>query len=194
MVLRIASGCGLFLAALAVAGGLCAATPPADVDIADYEIEVVLDPESHRLEGVEKIRWTNRTDAATDELYFHLYLNAFAGSRTTFMREADWPSLRNRTESNGDWGWIQVDRMVLDDGSDLLPVKEFVRPDDNNPDDFSLARVKLPRVVEPGGVVDLEIEFKAQLPRVVARTGFVGDFHFVGQWFPKLAVFKGEQG
>jgi hypothetical protein len=177
-----------------VAGSLWAATPPADVDIADYEIDVALDPETHRLEGVEKIRWTNRTDAATDEIYFHLYLNAFSGSRTTFMRELQWRSLRNRTEAEGDWGWIQIGRLTLDDGSDLLPVMEFVRPDDDNPDDFTVVRVALPRVVEPGGVVELELEFEAQLPWIIARTGFVGDFHLVGQWFPKLAVFEGERG
>ncbi|MBD3870779.1 MAG: M1 family peptidase, partial [Acidobacteria bacterium] len=171
MIIRVAGRCGLFLVALAVAGSLWAATPPADVEIVDYEIEVTLDPETHRLEGVETIRWTNRTDAATDELYFHLYLNAFAGSQTTFMRELQWGSLRNRTESGGDWGWIQIERLVFDDGSDLLPTMEFVRPDDDNPDDFTVISVPLPRIVEPGGVVDLDLEFEAQLPRIIARTG-----------------------
>ena len=186
--------CSLFLVAIAATGALWAATPAVDVEIVDYEIEVVLDPETHRLEGVETIRWRNRTDAATDELYVHLYLNAFAGSRTTFMRELQWRSLRNRTESGGDWGWIRIERLIFDDGSDLLAAMEFARPDDNNPDDFTLARVPLPRVVEPGGVVEIELEFEAQLPWIIARTGFVGDFHLVGQWFPKLAVFEGEGG
>ena len=194
MIIRVARRCGLFLVALAVAGSLWAATPPADVEIVDYEIEVTLDPETHRLEGVETIRWTNRTDVATDELYFHLYLNAFAGSRTTFMRELQWGSLRNRTERSGDWGWTRISRLVFDDGSDLLPAMEFVRPDDGNQDDFTVVRVGLPRIVEPGGVVELELEFEAQLPWIIARTGFVGDFHLVGQWFPKLAVFEGERG
>lgn len=194
MILRNIGRYGLFLAVLAVTGSLWAVTPPAQVDVVDYEINVVLDPETHRLEGSEKIRWTNRTDAATDELYFHLYLNAFAGSRTTFMREIQGWSLRNRTESGRDWGWITIGRLVLDDGSDLLPVIEFVRPDDGNPDDFTLARVALPRVIEPGGVVELELDFEAQLPGIIARSGFVGDFHLVGQWFPKLAVFEGESG
>ena len=194
MVLRIATWFGLFLVALSAAAGLGAATLPVDVDIVDYEIEVTLDPETHRLEGVEMIRWTNRTDAATDELYFHLYLNAFAGSQTTFMREVQWGSLRNRTESREDRGWIQIGRLILDDGSDLLSVLEFVRLDDDNSEDFTVVRVPLPRIVEPGGVIELELEFEAQLPWIIARTGFVGDFHLVGQWFPKLAVFEGERG
>ena len=194
MIIRIVVRFGLFLFTFAVTGILWAVTPPAQVDVVDYEIEVVLDPETHRLDGVEKIRWTNRTGVATDELYFHLYLNAFSSSRATFMRELQWRSLRNSTESGGDWGWIRISRLVFDDGSDLLPMMEFTRPDDGNPDDFSLARITLPRVVEPGGVVELELEFEAQLPWVIARTGFVGQFHFVGQWFPKLAVFDGERG
>ena len=194
-MIRTAGGCGLFLFALTAGSSLWAATPPVDIDIADYEIHVALDPETHRLEGVETIRWTNRTDTATDELYFHLYLNAFAGPRTTFMRELRRWSLRHRAESDGvNWGWVQIGRMILDDGSDLLPVLEFVRPDDDNPDDFTVARVALPRVVEPGGVVELELEFEARLPWIIARTGFVGEFHLVGQWFPKLAVFDGEEG
>ena len=182
------------MVALAATCTLGAATPPADVDIVDYEIEVTLDPETHRLEGVETIRWTNRTDTATDELYLHLYLNAFASPKTTFLREADWWSSTTFAESDGDWGWIQIGRMIFDDGSDLLPAMEFVRPDDDNPDDFTVARVALPRVVEPGGVIELELDFEAQLPLVIARTGFLGDFHLVGQWFPKLAVFEGEGG
>jgi len=194
VIIRKTGRCVIFLVALAATGTLGAVTPPAAFDTANYEIEVVLDPASHRLSGVEKIRWTNRTTEATDEIYLHLYLNAFADSRTTFMREIDLWALRNQADPEGNWGWVRVGRFTLDDGSDLLPAMEFVRPDDDNPDDFTIARVQLPRVVEPGGVVDLELDFEAQLPQIVARTGFVGDFHFVAQWFPKIAVFAGEAG
>ena len=161
---------------------------------ADYEIEVTLDPDTHRLQASERVRWTNTTATPTDEIYLHLYLNAFASSDTTFMRELRGSSLRGRVALSDDWGWVRIESMVLDDGVDLMPQMEFVRPDDDNADDFSVARVALPRVVEPGDVVELEIEFSAQLPRVTARTGFMDDFHLVGQWFPKIGVFEGEEG
>jgi hypothetical protein len=193
MNLRISGRPCLFLVVLATAGNLWSMAQP-ELDTANYQIEIALDPETHRLEGVEKIRWINRTDVATDEIYLHLYLNAFASSRTTFMRELEWKSLRNRSEFEGDWGWIRVGRLTLDDGSDLLPTMEFVRPDDGNPDDFTVARAQLPRIVEPGGVIELELDFEAQLPWIIARTGFVGQFHLVGQWYPKIAVFNGELG
>jgi hypothetical protein len=179
---------------LAAVGLLEAEVPPPDTQIASYEIDVILDPETHRLEATQRMRWINRTEIATDEIYLHLYLNAFASSETTFMRERDWRTPRRATSIKRTWGWIRVDRLSFDDGSDLLPAMEFVRPDDGNEDDFSLARVSLPRSVEPGGVIDLELDFEAQLPSVIARSGFTGDFHFVAQWFPKIAVFRGERG
>src|SRR5262249_7182050 len=43
--------------------------------------------------------------------------------------------------------------------------------------------------VARGGAIRLEIEWVARLPRAVARTGFVGDFFLVGQWYPKLSVY-----
>ena len=194
MILRCLSRCGLFLLALACAGFGWAAVPSPATNTADYEIEVALDPETHRLTAFERIRWTNRSGIATKEIYLHLYLNAFSGPQTTFMRELEWRSLRNRTARTGDWGWTRIGRLVFDDGSDLLPGMEFVRPDDGNPNDFTLARVQLPRIVEPGSVVELELEFEAQLPGIIARTGFVDGFHLVGQWFPKIAVFSGDNG
>ncbi|MBM4364348.1 MAG: M1 family metallopeptidase, partial [Deltaproteobacteria bacterium] len=32
-----------------------------------------------------------------------------------------------------------------------------------------------------------EVEWSSQLPDVVERTGYAGDFHLAGQWFPKIA-------
>jgi hypothetical protein len=183
-------GLGWRLAAVALI--VCAV--PAWADTVDYNIEVELQAASHRLQGTEKVRWTNSTDTPTSEVYLHLYLNAFSGSQTTFMRELGWSSLRNRVEGVGDWGWTRIDRLVTTEGDDLLPAMEFVRPDDGNPEDFTVVRIPLPREVPPGSSVEFEIHFEAQLPWIIARTGYVDDFHLVGQWFPKLAVFEGAAG
>ncbi len=161
----------------------------APLEGADYRIAVELNPATHRLNAEQQIRWRNASGSATDEIYLHLYLNAFANNRTTFMREQSW------SDAGGDgWGWTRIDRLALDDGTDLLAVAEVVRPDDDNPDDVTLVRVRLPETVPAGGVLDLELDFTAQLPRIIARTGYQGDFHFAGQWFPKVAVLDGDRG
>jgi len=192
--MRFTHSSGALVVALIAAAFAMGPVATADAGTADYEIEVSLDPDAHQLQASERVRWTNTTATPTDEIYLHLYLNAFASSETTFMRELRGSSLRGRVALSDDWGWVRIERMVLDNGVDLMPQMEFVRPDDDNADDFSVARVALPRVVEPGDVVELEIEFSAQLPRIIARTGFMDDFHLVGQWFPKIGVFEGEEG
>lgn len=177
------------IAALLVSGLAAAAGTP--VDVASYTIDASLDTVTHRLLASEEIEWVNTSAVAATELRFHLYLNGFANPRTTFMqvwgRSRDWPP-------EDGWGWIRWTGLALADGRDLLAGLEMVQPDDGNPDDASVARVPLPEPVGPGETIRLVGRFEAQLPAVVARTGYAGDFHLVGQWFPKLGVFAGEAG
>ena len=183
------------LAAALVLAVCCLPAAAQDLEVASYDIQVTLDPESHGLEGRQVVTWRNTTGAETAEVFLHLYLNAFASSETTFMRELARiaPERLRRLETEG-WGWTRITRLVLADGTDLLPGLSFERPDDGNEDDFTLARVALPGPVAPGVAITFELDFEARLPRVVARTGFAGDFHLVAQWFPKVAVFRGEDG
>lgn len=167
--------------------------PPVDgaTDVASYVMEVVLDETGGRLEGVQRIAWRNTTGVPTDELRFHLYLNGFAHPDTTFMR-----GYRDRRppDTVDRWGWIRWTSLETEDGRDLLGGVEFVRPDDGNTADRSVARVPLPALVAPGESVRLAASFEAVLPEIVARTGVADGFHLVGQWFPKLGVFEGADG
>ena len=183
-----------FVLCLVLAAATMAAAedaPPAEPPVTDtvaYTIGVELDPANHTLLGTETILWRNTTAVPAPELRLHLYLNAFASDRTTFMKESGGTALRS-PEPVDDWGWTRITRLELADGADLLPSLEFVQPDDGNPDDRTVARIALPEAVPPGGAVTVELAFEARLPRVIARTGWAGDFHMVGQWFPKLGVF-----
>jgi len=169
-------------------------TEAQDRDVVDYDIDVRLDAETHTLDGAQTIRWRNTTGVATSEIWLHLYLNGFASSETTFVLELRRDALSAFREIEREWGWSRVTRLTLGDGTDLMPGMTFERPDDGNESDFSVVRVALPREVLPGESVTLEMAFEARLPRVVARTGFAGEFHMVGQWFPKVAVFEGDDG
>ncbi len=168
-------------------------TTPAgqQADTVDYDIQVKLEPASHRLDGTEVVHWTNRTRTPTNELWWHLYLNAFASSKSTFMKELDGNSLRGGKVKHHSWGWTRITALTLDDGTDLMPRLTFERPDDGNPDDFTVAKVTLPFAVKPGASVTIHLHFLAQLPKVIARTGWAGQFYLVGQWFPKLGVYEG---
>jgi len=164
------------------------------LDVASYDIEVALDPKTHELTGTQSVRWRNTTGVATSEIWFHLYLNAFASSESTYSRELERDPMGSWGVKEGGWGWTRISRLSLADGADLLPSLSFERPDDGNQNDFTVARVELPREVLPGEAVEFELDFEARLPRVVARTGYEGEFHMVAQWFPKVGVFEGENG
>jgi len=150
-----------------------------------YDLSVSLDPTTHRLEGQGTVHWTNGSNRTTDELRMHLYLNAFRGPETTFMRERAADGGSDRLDP---WGGIELETLRTADGDDLLPGLEMIQPDDGNPNDATVARVPLPTPLGPGQAVDLEMRFSARLPELLARTGFAGDFFMVAQWFPKIGV------
>jgi hypothetical protein len=177
--------CALFPAGLARADRLPEKADP----VVDYDIRVRLDPASHQLTGHERLKWRNPSTDAVPDLWFHLYLNAFKNTQSTFVRESG-GQLRGDRMAEGKWGWIDVTSLKLADGTDLQPALRFEHPDDDNAQDQTVARVVLPQPVPPGAEITLDIEFRAQLPEVFARTGYKRNFHLVGQWFPKLGVYE----
>jgi Peptidase family M1 domain len=156
--------------------------------IASYQISCRLDTEKKTVEGTELLTWTNTTAKPAPTLQFHLYLNAFRNMLSTFWRESGGEHRGNRLLES--WGSIELTRMTLADGSDLLPALSYISPDDGNPYDRTVAEVQLPRAIAPGETISVSIDFRSRLPRVSTRTGWKGDFFLVGQWFPKIGVFQ----
>lgn len=177
------------------AAGRAESLPTAADLVVDYDLAVELLPETHELVGSGRVVWRNPADEVVPDLWFHLYLNAFRNNESTFYRESG-GRLRRDTMPEDGWGGIEIEHLALADGSDLLPGLTFESPDDGNPEDRTVARVVLPAPVPAGGEVTFDVGFRARLPKVFARTGYFRDFHLVGQWFPKLAVYEpaGQRG
>ncbi|MGE0638640.1 MAG: M1 family metallopeptidase [Thermoanaerobaculia bacterium] len=184
---RLVSGC--LVAALAIATPLFAALPEHSERVVDYAISVRLDPEKKEISGVEKVKWRNRSTDVVGDLWIHLYWNAFRNNRSTFYVESG-GQLRGDAAPADSWGWIDLEGFTLAEGDDLLPSLTFEHPDDDNGEDRTVARVVLPRPVEPGEEIELELRFRGRVPRVYARAGYMGDFFAVTQWFPKLGVYE----
>ncbi|MBN1485832.1 MAG: M1 family metallopeptidase [Chloroflexia bacterium] len=185
----------LLLSLLPVVVPLCQGLSPAPIEsapgwpevppVASYKISVTLDPESHKLQGHETIIYHNRSADSLSYLVLHLYLNAFRSSDTVFMREAG-AAHRGYGYDPHQPGWIQVTALQLEDQAvDLKPGTTI---------NETLMTATLPQPLLPGEVLTLTLDFEARLPRVFARSGFAGDFYMVGQWFPKLAVYRDGRG
>ena len=66
----------------------------------------------------------------------------------------------------------------------------LIAPDDGNLLDQTVLAVPLPQPVEPGATVRVEVAWTTKIPRTFARTGAIGDYYFIAQWFPKLGVLE----
>ena len=159
--------------------------------LANYQIDVTLDPTTKKITGRETLTWKNPSNDVIRELQFHLYLNAFRNDKSTFMRESG-GQLRGETiDKNAKvnpYGSIDIVSMKVRDGEALA--YQFIQPDDQNADDHTVVRVPLSKPVGPGETIVLDINFRAKLPKIFARTGFSNDFFLIGQWFPKIGVYE----
>lgn len=164
--------------------------------VANYRIAATLDPVKHTVTGRQQLTWRNRSAVEVRSVYVHLYMNAFEGGGSTYYTEQRTGISGPRQEvdvKKGEWGHIQLRRVM----QGAFPVGHaFVQPDNGPATDRTVVRFDLPAAVAPGASTTLDIDFLTQLPRAVARTGYVGTYHLVGQWFPKIGVLElpGERG
>ena len=161
---------------------------------ASYKIEAHLDAARHQIQGTETLTWTNNGESSVNMLPFHLYMNAFKNESTLFMRGAR-GMMRGAKASESGWGWIQVDSVMIAQ-TELLPKLRYPgTPGDlpNLPDE-TVVELPLDTPVGPNQQIQIYFKFTEQLPEVWARTGYKGDVHMVGQWFPKIGVRVGTPG
>ena len=174
-----------------------------------YAIDAELDPDARTVSATQRMTWRNPDRVAVDELQFHLYLNAFKGPESTFMRESGGQHRGFSATGENTWGGIDIERMAMErpravaagnselepELVDLTEYITFIQPDDANPNDETVISVRLPRAVAPGETIALRIDFESKLPKVSARTGWEetdrGEpFFMVAQWFPKIGVYE----
>ncbi|HEY7411246.1 MAG TPA: M1 family metallopeptidase [Vicinamibacteria bacterium] len=160
---------------------------------ANYTIEARLDPEAHTIEGTLVLDWRNTSATAFTAFPFHLYWNAF---RNNLSSSARGEGLRTTRRPDRGFGYTHVRSVHLlgEEGEvDLTPSIRFLQPDDGNTDDRTLMEVTTPQAVPPGGGARFRVAWSSQVPYGDrGRAGWVHDFHFVAQWFPKIAgLWKG---
>lgn len=174
-----------------------ALSQPLSNRIANYKMQVRLNPQTHSIDGRETLNWHDESDQSVSELYFHLYNNAYKSERTTFMRE------KAQKISPSERGWIDILRIVdLKTQSDLTSAIKYVQPDDGDLHDSTVIVVRLDKPIAPHDSAELMIDFHEQLPQAICRKGSFGtrsgwspgrEFYFVAQWFPKIGVLENGQ-
>jgi len=170
--------------------------PEASPRNASYTIEARLDPEKHALTGTLVLEWRNTSEQALSSFPFHLYWNAFRSNLSTMARGEGGRAPQDRKREERTYGWIEVKGVRLLGGAgpggtiqDLTPTIRYLN-EDGNPDDRTVMEVRSEKPVAPGQTVRFRVEWNSLVPHgSIGRAGWVHDYHFVAQWFPKIGVF-----
>jgi hypothetical protein len=165
---------------------------------ANYTIEARLDPERHVIDGSLVLEWRNTSGQPLSSFPFHLYWNAFRDTLSTSARgQRRWvPAASGAAERERRFGYMQVQSVHLLDpadppgsGLDLTPTLRYVQPDDGNADDRTVMEVTAPEPVPAGGTARFRMAWTSRIPYGdIGRAGWIHDYHFIAQWFPKIAV------
>src|SRR5690554_3567202 len=156
---------------------------------ADYKMDIQMDAENHQYKGKQEITYTNNSPDTLNKVFYHLYFNAFQPGS-----EMD---VRSRTI-------VDPDRRVGDRISKLTQEEiGYIKPSSFTQDGKmanyiirgTVMEVKLNTPILPGATTIFNMEWDAQVPLQVRRSGrdsSEGVALTMTQWYPKLAEYDFE--
>lgn len=152
----------------------------------EYTMDVRLDATTHKLKGTQKLTYYNNSKDTLNKVYYHLYFNAFQpGSmmdvRSRNIMDPD-PRVGDRIASlkENEIGYQHI-QSLKQDGKEV-----------SHHTVGTLLEVTLKRPILPGGKTVFDMEFEAQVPVQVRRSGRnnrEGIAYSMTQWYPKIAEY-----
>lgn len=140
-----------------------------------YNIEVELDTDNMVYTGKQHVSYVNNTDMDLENVYFHIYPNAFKS-----LDEA--PVLFNTEEtmeaSSYVPGHIEIHKVLTGDNSLGWNVEED-----------TILHIELEKVLEKGEIVDLYLEYTVKIPTTKDRFGYHENGINFGNWYPIACVY-----
>jgi len=142
----------------------------------DYRIRARLEPRTMEVSGSETITYENHSPDTLDELWLNLGQNVFAPGNP-----------RDRVVPVT--GGFELARVAVE-GTPVV-----LRPRGNAASLTTSERVELPRPLEPGGAVELSVDWSFVVPEGTFRMGREGkEVFFLAQWYPQIAVYDDLDG
>ncbi|WP_400075715.1 M1 family metallopeptidase [Winogradskyella sp. R77965] len=155
----------------------------------DYSMEIDMDVNNFQYQGKQKLIYTNNSPDVLNRVYYHLYFNAFQPGSEMDVRSrtiADpSPKIGDRISKlqPNEIGYIRVNSLKQN-GKTIS--HETVG---------TILEVKLDQPIQPGESVTFDMDFNAQVPVQIRRSGRnnqEGVALSMTQWYPKLAEYDDE--
>lgn len=142
-----------------------------------YIIDVIYDDETNRILCNESLEYINNTETALDEIYLHIYPNAFTEQKSVPFEKSE----IERAYPNGfNEGYIDI-KSVLSNKNKL---KYEIVGDKND-----ILHVKLDKSLKKGEKVKLDLKYNVKLPNCLGRFGYGDNTINVTNWFPIACVY-----
>ncbi len=151
-----------------------------------YRMDVTMDVTNNRFSGRQTIRYKNNSPDVLTKAFFHLYLNAFQPNSAM--------DVRSRTISDPD---PRIGERILNLNDEEIGYQKIQKLTLNGtPQSYevngTILEVSLNRPIRPGQSVTFEMQYEAQVPIQIRRTGRdnkEGIRYSMAQWYPKLCEY-----
>jgi len=160
-----------------------------------YTMTIDVDTLSNRFSGKQKLQYFNNSPDKLDKLFYHLYWNAFQPNSSMDVRSRE----LGKVTINGRAGWDDrvKDRIrnLKDDEIGYQKIKSLKINGIAQPFQYheTILEVILTRPVLPNTSVIIDMEFEAQVPLQIRRSGRdnpqTGVRYSMSQWYPKLCEY-----
>lgn len=151
-----------------------------------YEMDITLDTDTHRMQGEQRLTYTNNSPDTLDHVYYHLFFNAFHPNSMMAERNRHLPDPDGRIVPRiwnlgpDEIGYHRVETLTQDGQA----VSFFVED--------TILRAELARPLPPGRSTVFEMTFNSQVPLQTRRSGrdnLEGIDYSMAQWYPKIAGY-----
>ena len=156
---------------------------------ADYTMDIDMDVKTFQYKGKQKLVYTNNSPDELDHVYYHLYFNAFQPNSQMDVRS------RNIKDPDG----RVTDRISKLAAEEIGYIKVNSLRQDGKKVQYEIVgtilEVKLNKPIKAGGKTTLEMDFDAQVPNQIRRSGRnnkEGVALSMTQWYPKMAEYDFE--
>jgi Peptidase family M1 domain len=177
----------------------CLAQPDRWQQRVKYTMNIDMNVETNRFTGKQKLEYTNNSSDTLSRVFYHLYFNAFQPGSMMDTRSRRQGGI-NGPGSRPDWDQRVKDRILNLKPDEIgyqkiLSLKMNGRPQSFNMQE-TILEVKLDKPVLPKSKVVFEMDFEAQVPLQVRRSGRDNPTskvrYSMSQWYPKICEYDYE--
>ncbi len=152
----------------------------------NYVMEIDVNTDKHQYDGKQTLTYYNNSPDQLDRVFYHLFFNAFQPGSMMDVRSRTIEDADKRVGSrisklkDDQIGYIKVSKLTQD-GAAV-----------NHETVGTILEVELSKPIPPGGSTTFYMEWEAQVPVQVRRSGWKskeGVEYSMSQWYPKICEY-----